>query len=1770
MAETKESTVLNITSEDAMSMFDKLSRLSTNRRIEPLNQFDYVEYDHRYAYDPFNLLIGDSWFMIPPEMIMVSSESNANTVTTLRQENRMKTKNGYHNRIIQISMVFNGYDEINGFKVKGPVHDDGNGVYTDICYVDGLRQLLAQFKYTPFLPISNEFINLTYGIFTVALQAINIFTVEGFPDMLQCSIILQEAEMFPYIEQPSVALQYMIDWDLYRYHIQSFMTEVHEYRKLQSLPTNHNHKAFRMSILDPVYLNDDTWLVKNSKNLIADVFTDDSKYIECIDSSEKDVYITNFHTGYQNILTNIQMAAMPSPCLQFIGGMDTIYSITMETTDIEVVQLIEMTQIRNDLAIRNNPHYRGACGFVKLQCDLVEFTGSLFVMIDSVETKTVPGLPNLYNITLNCISYDIINTKRESLDGFMPFDYEKGEEIDLSASTFNDLENADQDTTIDDIKQQKNYHFIDQNDYGWSIKTSQDNYAEYKIKSTIELYPDLRLPTYYEINQAIAAIKDFRVKNDLTPLPYDSYPIQPVCMLTGVNPNGSYPDITTQTHEADVDIEWGDIVAPIAGGAVVGGAIGSIVPGVGTLIGIVAGSVIGGAEGAFLFITSEMAGNDSVDDTGDLIAYLEGDYINSAVYLGYVDPDFYVFYPNTYEDYANDEYVNSTLVNPHDTTPSSHESSKTDNPDYTNNGQEINDKAEAFVALAKNYIGSSYLFGSEGEKNDGNKQSFDSSGFITFLLKRMGVMPSNAKPLSPEEIMNSDIFYEVKWDKKKRGDILINDNQDHACIYAGKDKYKRDTVIHAKNAKEGVTEEEIPSSMCYAFRVVAFVDDEVQGTSSSRPYEDNEAKWPSLDEPQDDTSNKYSLEEAEINTESNQAAWNSIKAKDSLSDYAIAGIMGFAQSSGLNASAVWNEIKNDETVVNSLKNARTAEEAAAIIARKAANATDESIFSGISANINRAEASATSFYNVFSVEAQQGDISSLTAPITRKDNTNEELYSVKVEREDNGGGNNITYDEYDSICRAVATECQGEPLNSKVAMAQLIYDRLTFEDKLFGGITNILSDRRQFKQPLNDIDEIDMSDAQSAVTSVFSGGKRWRKQQTLLYFSTDDVLDSGYDFEENRWTKIGTVGTHCYFGRAFPSQTKKYTISGNGVSDASNNAYTEKTNNVRNVVNANLSRFGNPILFKAKMSSRDTTYGNAYEEVVNTYENQFNTSFVNERQYSGRGRLVRAFPTFLFLIMDEGGGWYDGRKLWTNYYIYKSVVSISNHIANDSAASFCHIVVTNAYHTLDKTQEGLGNYSVENDSAYGDLTKNFYKTFGCLPGGIKITKTLAELHTIIYDHARLREDARMHVRMGYGSDPFSLAPVITGACCGIEIGENIEIVIASDGHELTQEIMSSKEKDTNNGFFGLGMIQEPSDLIADALTKRASFINSLGIKIFNIDTDKYFEESKYHIEHFGLYMRQDNYNENRTELLEGDSDEQAKAIKNDFWYYDWYFRFSPHFDIGIKNQYDLLKNIYRGNYLHQCYSYPLKNAAKAIIGWDKEKNLVFSKYNMTPWDMMQLCAQSVPEFVCYPIFHQFEHRVYYGMPHWMTKYRYSYTSKGIYEECKTKAQTHFIDSCFNIIDNRTAVSSKNSHTNVKVMYIRGSTPTSTGILHSDVTIESCKQSTVILDTPIAQTDTNAFLEVCQYRKGREMARNVGVSDLLMSWEKEYQGELLIIGNPGIMPDDYIMINDMYTSLFGIAKVREVVNTFNVNMGYTTTIDNADTASVGSNTTHAIS
>ena len=1788
------SDVINFTTEQGLQMFDALSRTNSARQIKPLDQDNYISYDHRYLYDDFNLEIGDVRMMIPPEFIYVSSESFSQNIQTLRQENSQKQKTGYHKRTVQIDLVFDGMDEINGYKVPGPVHKDGDK-YSNFYYVDGLRPLLAQFKLTPFLPVRNELLNDAYNIYVVALQSIVISTIEGFQNALTAHITLQEVDMMPYIEMPNLMYRHTIDWDLFRFYTQSILTEEHVYKNLQSLPVNRDHTAFKLSILSEEVLAtvEDKKDGTTKEQTVLQKVIDPENYEIVIDSNDSDVHITSFQCSYANMLTSIQMSDACSPTLQYLGGLDTQFNIVFETTDVNVVGSIEQCQIKNDLMTRNNPKIRGSIGFVKIEADFVTFCGSLFCTIESVETHTVPGIPGLYQVRLLCVSYDIAQSKREELNGFLPFDGHESNisELELTGSALKAVTAPNENQCIE------------QSLSGLMTKIYQDNYAEWKLRTTMEVYPDLRLPTYAEVNEAITNINAFRKYNNKDQLPYTSYPLQPSNISFGKgDTRSSYPN--TWLNEG---------------------------------------------------------GNNVYKDGNVPSAPIYQGYVDPDFYVFYPNTYLSIYHEEQEQAKQEKQSTGSSGIEDYSTPIQNGSLSGTTEKKYKptyGDGEDTDTKITGFINLLRTKLGCHYEANAEGEVRDWKGEKFDNLGLITWTLKTMGILPDNFQRLKARDLDSMDIFQQVSSSDIKRGDIVSDSSKTWHVVVLGYDKTKNLAVIDV-NQIDGVTEEQLPFSVGNVYRIIPLQEDsDMQGTSQSNPYDSDGNQYPDengnivpkkqtvlettdgyvSDNPYGDDSpdsrayNQSSsasfgngnsgstntinqdlgvwspISETELNAYINSVApsnspfrnnasvfikagqesgldpryilahaalesgWGTSKiARDKnnyfgigafdSSPYSSAYSFNSGLAAGIIGGAKWisnnyynssygqktlNQMRNNNGVHQYATDPEWHNKIAKIMDGMPSNASAQYIdgpagtSTTVSASIDNTDAIKLNEYNRRNRAANAEDLASSTAPVELDQASISELSLPDIE--DDGSAwtdgsvsiseyKTMTTDEFNALAIAIATECEGETLACKMAMAQYIYDSIQFHYK-GSGITAYIKNNN-FSSDKTSQEEKDMSEAKSCVQRVFQAGARWKKNYKVLAFTSMSNSNYAVNHRNDKYVQIGTVNQHIFHGYNEPSYTVGYNIEGYGVSQASSNTVTvARQYSVSAVSMTDTLAFGKPIYIKPKhFDTHDSWVGDEWSKLNNDL-NRLNTAFVDDCQYSAKGRMVKAFPTFLFCILDDQAQWYDGRKLWTNFYVYKPVIDIQYHAANDMPTETAQITVTNTYHNLDRSSAALINYSISEDKDYCGFNRWLYKNFGMIAGGLKITNRLIQMHSILFNHTKVREGARVHLRMGYGSDPMSLAPIINGTISGMTLGDQISITVTSDGHELIQSITSDKTKDVNNGalgLFGLGATQEASNIIGEIMVKRESWMNHL---FFG---GNWFEGSKYNIEHFGLYINGgDQY------FLQGG------------------------IDTGIYEQYDLLMNIYKASnsdgwfgvtYRHFGYMYTSESWL-AWAGRDGESNIVFNQYNMTPWDVFQLCAQTMPEYLIKAEKYQFDSRLYYGLPFDLTKYRYDIINGTIYQECKANTQMHYIDSLTSIIENQVSVTSRPSFTNAKVIYTRGSTPKATAVIHSDDTIDHSKQSTHIVDSPIVQDylGWDAFYEFTGISKqGKEAARKLGISNLLYGWQQQYQGQILCLGQPQVRPDDYLMVNDFYTSLNGLTLTREVIHSFSTSTGFTTSI-----------------
>ncbi|MDN9856927.1 hypothetical protein KLM65_03075 [Clostridioides difficile] len=489
-----------ITDRDSQEIVDMLYKESTVRnlssRYKPLSYYEYIQYEHRLKYkdNVDNIFrIGDCCFEIPPEYISVTSTNDSESLNEDRFANIGQSKKQNIRREIFVNLMTNGINQVNGYKVESP--------FDFKYYVDGLRNLICQFKYTPFVPIECKVVNNANGINNVALKSMSVETVEGFSESLRIKIIMEELNVNPYFNKDYVSLDNHIDWDLYRFYTQKNLenSNLSRLNKIKSINFTGKFTFKKLHLK-----NIDSNKIKSKTTITNEIYFDE------ILSDKENVYLTYINFNLNNIFSNIKLNNGEIPTKQYMGFDKINFNLVFKTSDESIIKKF------NKLNNKNRNFENENIDIIKVENELINLTGTEYITIKDVQVDTVLGFSGLYNITIKCRSYDIDKIQKIKPIGFRPFDEIK----ETEGYEYNEIPEGRLGTKED---------FIDCTSRGIDRKTMQDICVNKKIMY-LEMYPTLNLPKYYEIDNAIQNIRDFRFKNGVKQTSLVKYPRTDIVM----------------------------------------------------------------------------------------------------------------------------------------------------------------------------------------------------------------------------------------------------------------------------------------------------------------------------------------------------------------------------------------------------------------------------------------------------------------------------------------------------------------------------------------------------------------------------------------------------------------------------------------------------------------------------------------------------------------------------------------------------------------------------------------------------------------------------------------------------------------------------------------------------------------------------------------------------------------------------------------------------------------------------------------------------------------------------------------------------------------------------------------------------------------------------------------------------------------------------------------------------------------------------------------
>lgn len=562
--------------------------------------------------------------------------------------------------------------------------------------------------------------------------------------------------------------------------------------------------------------------------------------------------------------------------------------------------------------------------------------------------------------------------------------------------------------------------------------------------------------------------------------------------------------------------------------------------------------------------------------------------------------------------------------------------------------------------------------------------------------------------------------------------------------------------------------------------------------------------------------------------------------------------------------------------------------------------------------------------------------------------------------------------------------------------------------------------------------------------------------------------------------------------------------------------------------------------------------------------------FHDLRQEVTTGRLISAFPTFYVAVID-GGRPLRVWRLFDHVYGMLSVTRIAVHRTRKSPVETAVVGFSNMYGHLTAQ-------AVDTDRVKSSDTRGIWTSEALFRG---ITNTLVpefneETLAMWARHINslvLKPGARLHIRLGYGSDASLLPIVFNGVISEVPVEEGeVEVIALSDGVELTNDIAPTDMQGSMpvtrlTSLFGEGL--NPRELVTSFMAPNGlldSAANAAGSSLGNFFYFLSSFRNAYGIEHFGSP-----------------------------------YRLGIRFDDG-----EIGINIYDPEHSQPFTQTSSADSILRILQphkWSTTSKLLgINMSNATPWEIFDTVRKTVPDYILYT--HPFELRstLFMGKS-WFpifTNYKQNIdpsllltngtTNREQYFDWKPFQQLHIISSDWNLIGNKVIADATDVVTKVQAVgTYSGWKPWSTDMsiessflmmLDSDIYDEFQKMKVVesglyttfnmkVTEGPGASPPT--FVPIpglvglitntvgLAGSLGREFFLSRRIMDYYAAMALKdhvkdmYQGPLVVIGSPYYKPYDFIAIVDTLSGMNGLAEIKECVHTMSLDTGYVTTV-----------------
>jgi len=344
---------------------------------------------------------------------------------------------------------------------------------------------------------------------------------------------------------------------------------------------------------------------------------------------------------------------------------------------------------------------------------------------------------------------------------------------------------------------------------------------------------------------------------------------------------------------------------------------------------------------------------------------------------------------------------------------------------------------------------------------------------------------------------------------------------------------------------------------------------------------------------------------------------------------------------------------------------------------------------------------------------------------------------------------------------------------------------------------------------------------------------------------------SSKDIESNRIPAMlqTAIGTH--YGYVERDTGRFYLTSGGENVQIDSGRVTLRNNYV---VDSQIPEYGNTTVNSMVPGAVSLDkYQKAYTGDVYTH---WETMMVDSAYRDVSGRMLRAFPTYMLWLIDEGG-YFAGVKLFDNFYGLQSIIDFSVVSSEDLLGDTLIFRLSNLYGKLTtKESDKIFNPNVEELDEEMSLTEGLSSIIDrTLNISRNILSGMRNEYIVDINNIRLKPGVRVHLRAGYGSNPNSLQTIFNGVITNVEQGEIVTVTAQSDAIELGA-VVNSVNKNGHSGKIDGGIdtgmyLSEPRDLMVRLLSMGSSRTREALARATN---GTIFSENRFGIRHFGMIL----------------------------------------------------------------------------------------------------------------------------------------------------------------------------------------------------------------------------------------------------------------------------------------------------------------------------